>query len=132
MVIWQEELGIVSKPHQWRKRIKRKTRASTAQSSEKGSTDKSCNDQHPGEDTKDNAGGFASTHLLQGRNTMSSTDDDEERQDTGRQRIVDGQHADSPLEWILAGVDKQLDRTEDDCTKAGSDQRGNGPGCSDL
>lgn len=37
----------------------------------------SCDDERAGENTKDDASGFTSTHFLQGRNTMSSTDDNE-------------------------------------------------------
>ena len=63
---------------------------------------------------------------------MTTTDDDEKRQNASRHSVVDGNKTNGPFQRVRARVHKKLDGPENDRTEAGSDARGNNPRSRDL
>lgn len=84
------------------------------------------------ESPKDNSTGLARTKIFRARDTVTTTNDDEQGQDTSRQRIVKGNDTQSGLQRVLLLMDQQLDRHHENRTKATSNSRRNPPRSSDL
>lgn len=75
-------------------------------------------EQDPKEHPQDDTSRLAGSHVVQRWDPVSTTNDDEERQDTRRQGVVERDESNGPFERIASGMDENLNTSEDDSAKA--------------